>query len=488
MFGLAAIDWVIILTYFAVVLFVGIWFGRREKNTADYIVGGRNIPWFFVLGSIVATEISGMTFLNVPGDVISGNMTYLQTTIGSVMARFVIAGVLLGAFYAANCFSIYQYLAVRFGRRTQLIGSAFFIVSRLFASGIRLLVATGAVALILNVEFFPCLIVFTTVALVYTGSGGIKAVIYTDCIQAIVFITGGLAAAAFLINEIGWSQLMEIAGDEGKFEVFRFQPATEGLGGWFNDSKLWYVAIGFGFLNTTAALGTDQDMTQRMLTCKNVKAARLSVILSGFIGFMVAALFLFVGVCVYVYYQIKGIEIPSANNMFPEFLATALPSGLKGLLLAGAFAAAMSSLDSAMAALSSSVVMDFLKPVLGDSRSEQSWVRISRVTVMIFAVILVVIAYLLSLVEMSYLWLSFRIVGIPYSILLGIFLLGVLTKRGSDKSNLLIMLSGAMIAGVGLYLEQTGRLNIAWPWILLFGTIWSFGLGALVPGKTQAQR
>jgi len=250
MLGLAIVDWIIILFYFATILFVGIWFGRREETTADYFVGGRNIPWFFVLGSIVATEISGMTFLNVPGDVIAGNMTYLQTTVGSVLARFVIAGVLLGAFYAASCYSIYQYLAQRFGRCTQIMGSVFFIIARLFASGIRLLVATVAVSLILNVEFLPCLIVFTLVALIYTGAGGIKAVIYTDCIQAFVFITGGIAVAIFLINEVGWTQIMQFAGDEGKFEVFRFEPSGEGLGAWFNDAKLWYVAIAFGFLNT----------------------------------------------------------------------------------------------------------------------------------------------------------------------------------------------------------------------------------------------
>jgi len=488
MFGLALVDCFIIALYFGVILVVGIYFRSSSNSTSDFIVGGKNIPWYFVLGSIVATEISGMTFLNVPGDVISGNMTYLQTTVGSVLARFLIAGVLLGAFYASNCFSIYQYLADRFGRRTQLMGSSFFILSRLFASGIRLLVATGAISLILNVSFLPCLIIFTVVALIYTGSGGIKAVIYTDCIQAFVFISGGLAVAVFLLNEVGWTQIMQYAGDEGKFEVFRFRPSTEGVGAWFNDSKLWYVAIAFGFLNTSAALGTDQDMTQRMLTCKNVNEARLSVILSGFIGFAVAALFLFVGVCVYAYFKSKGIDLPSANNMFPQFLATALPPGLKGLLLVGAFAAAMSSLDSAMAALSSSVVMDILKPMLGDTRSEGDWVKISRIMVLVFASILVVIAYLLNKVDVSYLWLSFKIVGIPYSILLGVFLLGTLTDRGQDKFNIRVMFTGIIFVSCALWMVENKMLDLAWPWVLLFGTSWSFAAGAIAPGSDKGAR
>jgi len=208
MFGLAIIDCFIIAIYFGVMLVVGIYFSSSKNSTSDFIVGGRNIPWFAVLGSIVATEVSAATFLSLPGVGFSGNMTYLQMTIGSVLARFMIASVFLGAFYAANCYSIYQYLEKRFGKNTQLAGAGLFIITRLIASGIRLLIATTGVSLILDVGFFPCLIVFTMIALAYTGSGGIKAVIYTDCIQAVIFIVGGIIVAAFLIKEIGFTHVI----------------------------------------------------------------------------------------------------------------------------------------------------------------------------------------------------------------------------------------------------------------------------------------
>lgn len=493
MHDLACIDWVIVASYFAVILFVGIWYGRKEKDVADFFVGGRNISWLLVLGSIVATEVSAATFLNLPGVGFTGNMTYLQMTIGSVLARFMIASLFLGAFYAANCYSIYQYLNKRFGGRTQLAGAGFFIVTRLIASGIRLLIAVTGVSLILDIGFLPCLLTFTLISLAYTSSGGIKAVIYTDCLQAIVFVGGGIIVAVYLANEIGLAHILQIGQETGHFEMFRFTPKDSGLAAWFNDPSLFFVAIAFGFLSTSAALGTDQDLTQRMLTCKNAGEAKRSVITSGFLAFAIAALFLFIGVAVYAYYQVNGVdalpmtgESVDPNKIFAYFISSALPPGLKGFLLVGALAAAMSSLDSAMAALSSSVVMDFFKPLLRNQWSESQWVKVSRVLVAVFAVILFLIAYSLKDIEQSFLWLSFKIAGIPYSVLLGVFLLGTLSERGDDKVNILAMLSGVLIVSLGLWAVERGHLPIAWPWVLFFGTAWTFLVG-LLPKKSLAR-
>ncbi len=492
MHDLAVIDWIIVAAYFAVILFVGIWFGRKEKSTSDFFVGGRNISWLPVLGSIVATEVSAATFLNLPGVGFTGNMTYLQMTIGSVLARFMIASVFLTAFYAANCYSIYQYLSERFGRRTQLAGAGFFIVTRLIASGIRLLIATTGVSLILDIGFLPCLLVFTLISLAYTSSGGIKAVIYTDCIQAVVFISGGILVTAFLLNELGLAQILELGREAGRFETFRFTPAESGVAAWFNDSSLFFVALAFGFLSTSAALGTDQDLTQRMLTCKKAEDAKRSVVLSGFFALAIAALFLFVGAAVYAYYHVNGGDgLPmtgdavNSNKIFAYFIANALPPGLKGVLLVGALAAAMSSLDSAMAALSSSVVMDFFKPLLRNDWSEAQWVRLSRVMVGVFAVVLFFIAFSLKDIEQSFLWLSFKIAGIPYSVLLGVFLLGTLSKKGNDKANIIVMFSGVILVSVGLWAVENDHLHVAWQWILFFGTGWTVFVGALCKNQTS---
>lgn len=491
---LTPLDITIIIGYFVLTLAVGLWSGRGEKSAEGYLAGKRSVPWWAVLGSIIATEVSAMTFLQVPGVGFSENLTYLQTTIGSILARFFVASLFLSAFYAANCVSIYEYLAQRFGNGSRLTASVFFIVTRLIASGVRLLVAVVAISVIFDINFLLTLIVFSAFSLAYIWHGGIKAVIYTNCLQAVIFIACGIAVLTFLIQNVGFSQYTQIAAEAHKFELLRFAPAVEASGwkAWINDSSLLYVAVLFGFLSTSAAMGTDQDMTQRMLTCKNASEAKKSLISSGFLAFGIAGLFLLVGTALFAYYRLHPDPTlpllangqPDPNRVFPHFIAQ-LPSGIKGLLIVGVLAVSMSSLDSAIAALSSSTVVDLVRPLMGSRLKEEAVLGVSRGFMAVFTVILTLIAWSFKDVGQSYLWFSFKVVGIPYSALLGVFLLGLMTKRGSDRWNIVAMISASALVGAMLYLSETGRMPLAWPWCLFAGTLWTVAVGALVRDETR---
>ncbi|PXA04898.1 hypothetical protein DDZ13_02740 [Coraliomargarita sinensis] len=497
--NLSLFDGCIVLLYMGAVLAIGVYHSKSNRNVREFISANRTMPWLAVLGSIVATEVSAATFLATPGVGYAENMNYLQFGIGSLLARLLIAFVFVGAFYAVNSLTIYDYLSKRFGGGTRYTATAFFIVTRLLASAVRLMIAVTGISLILNAPFWICLSVFTLVAIIYSGSGGIKGIIWTDVLQAIIFISCGIVLVGYVGYAIGWAEIFEIGAEHGRFEVFRFQPESADSWAWLNESKFFWVAVMFGFLSTAAAFGTDQDMTQRILTCRDVKAARRSVILSGFISIPIAALFLFVGIALFAYYQVSGeATLPSsvladgsreviADKVFPHFIASELPNGLRGLLLVGVLAAAMSSLDSTMGALSSSALVDLYRPLLNKEISEQQGLIVSRVLVCTFGLILASIAYALKDAE-GFLWLTFQIASVTYGALLGVFLLGTLTKRGSDRGNWIAMLTAAAICVTLLTLIKLEYLQLGWSWLILIGTTWTFGIGALWHEKAPGSK
>jgi SSS family transporter len=487
--GVGPFESSILVFYFLLILGIGWYKGRNETSVDDYMVGNRQIPWWAVLGSLVATEISAATYLAVPGVGFSENMTYLQFGIGSFLARIFVATAFIGVFYKAQCLSIYEYLQKRFGGGTQHTASVYFLVTRILASGVRLMIAVTGFSVILGIPFGWSLLLFGCITLGYTFIGGIRSVIWTDCVQAIVFLAAGIMGTLWLVNETGLAPLIDVAGQAGRFEWVRPVPEGDGLVGWFNDPQWLVTAILFGFASTVAALGTDQDMAQRLLSSRTAKMAKRSLIISGFIAIPVAALFLFLGTALYAHFQISpdpefptrlldGLAVPDGDKAFSHFMTTGIPPWLRGLLLTGVLAAAMSSLDSAMAALSASMVRDILQPVMPKNWSASAWLWISRGFTVIFALLLMGMAWLLR-DGGKFLWLAFKITSLTYGSLLGVFLLGRFTRRGSDTGNIWAMLSGTIISGAGLALIETGILPLAWTWLLVAGTLSTLAIGAL---------
>ena len=485
------VDLAIIGVYLAAIIGVGVYAGRRDKDDTDFFLGGRKMPWWAVLGSLVATEVSAATFLAVPGVGFSENFNYLQFGLGSIAARFFVAYVFVFTFYNSGCVTIYGYLGQRFGPYSQKVGSGLFLVTRLLASGVRLLIAASGLSIILGVPLAVSIPGFCVLALIYTGLGGIRAVVWTDCIQALVFISAGIFAALFLLREMGWTQIREVGEAAGRFDLFRWTPEAPGWTAWFSDANVLWMAMLFGFIQTTAALGTDQDLTQRLLTSRNAKQAQRSLILSGFIAVPIAALFLTVGAALFAYANTPDGNILStletSDQAFPTFIADLAPAGLRGLLLAGVLAAAMSSLDSAMAALSSSGIHDLVRPLQQKLKNEGSSLALSRWMTAAFALILGLIAAILQQTGDSFLWLAFQMSSLTYGALLGMFLLGLLTRgKGSDKGNIWSVTVSVGLTTTLLILIKTETISLGWTWLIVIGTMCTFTLGGFFQHRKPA--
>lgn len=489
MASLSLSDLLIILAYFGAVLFIGIRFGRKDESIEGYVVGGRQVPWLAVMGSLIATEISAATFLSSPGIGYAENLGYLQMKIGSFLARFVIAFLFLGAFYKLRYLSVYQYLATRFGGTSHYTAASFFLMSRVMASAVRLMIAATGLHVILGLPFGWTMIGFALLCLVYTGIGGIKAVIWTDCLQAAVFLIAGVVMLFVLQGLVGWGNILQIGGDAGHLKIFQLVPE----GGILTDSNWVMLALVFGFVNNLAMMGTDQDLTQRMLSCKDVKQARRSVILGGFASLPIALMFLMIGVGLFAYYQqlpdaslptksVEGMATVDSDKVFPHFIAMVLPAGLRGLLVCGVLAAAMSSLDSAMAALSSSIVVDLYKPFIKDPHNTRQQVWVARLFMILVAVALVSTAWAMQ-GRGQFIWLAFKVAGVTYSALLGVFLVGLLSQRGSDRWNLFAMIGGSLCTATLMLLSENGLIQLAWQYPMLIGVGITVLLGLIPPAS-----
>ena len=495
------IDIAVVALYFAVIIFVGLKFGQKEDNLEDFSLGGRSMPWFAVLASIIAAETSAATFLGTPGEGFGlVSYTYLQIAVGTVIGRVIVAYLFIKPYFDLNVYSIYEYLQVRFGKGTRLAASATFLVTRVLASGARLYVS--AILLVVAYGLFTgvppttgqqltvylaAIVVVTVITAIYTSVGGIKAVVWTDCIQAAVMFGGAIAAILVLIFNMpgGFAAVLEyykntpmpffVAGTTSG------APLAENIKAVLtSEYTVWAALLGSTF-TTLATHGTDQDMVQRMLTAPDYKKSRLSLITSGLADLPIGFVFLTIGILMHQYFQLSPDPgLPHKNSeIFAYFILTRMPVGLRGLLVAGIFATAMGSLSAALNALATSATRDFYPP----SDGEKS-VAAARKFTYLFAGLMIVVAsatsyFVIEHPESRIIPIVLGIFGYTYGSLLGVFLLGLLTKtRGSDKGNFIAMLAGAIMV---ICLPQ-----LAFPWRIMFGSLTTLAVGALFRGKQES--
>jgi SSS family transporter len=466
------LDLAIIALYIVSVLALGVWSGRDEKDENDYFLGGRSMPWLAVAISFYATTASALTYIGVPGAAFKGDFVYLQLAVGDLIGRFLIGFYLLPAYFKHNVTTVYQLLGDRFGPRSQDAGTVLFLITRVLASGVRLGACAIAFSVIFQVPLLTTIVVITTIAMAYTVAGGIKAVIWTDTLQFCLFVGGAFVALGVIWGQLpgGFSQFLEIGQTSGKFTIFHL--------GWdFNDPNNFVPGTIFGMLLTLAVQGTDQDMVQRLLTTKTLRESQKALFLTALMNIPMTLLFLSVGASLFAFYQVfpseAVTELVTQNHcdyIFPHFMRTALAPGLRGFLMAGLLAAAMSSLDSALNALSSTAYVDLYRKYLKPDADSDHAVRTSRILSVVFAVVLAIAAWIFGRQD-GILWVGFRIMGYTYGTLLGLFLLAVWTEdRGSDQGNVIsIFVSIALV----IYLTAEapyGIAALAWPWAIAVGT------------------
>jgi SSS family transporter len=468
---LGAADYSWIALGLAVLLAVSYFKGRDEKDTRDYFVAGRRVPIWAAMLSFLATEISAMTIVGVPAIGFKENWQYLQFFIGSALARIIIAFLFIPAFYKYNCTTIYEFLKHRFGAGTQYAGSAFFFVTRLFASGLRLYAASLAVSVIMGWPLSGTLIFFTLISIAFIGFGGIKAVVWTGAFEAITFFLAGFAVLGFLYLHIngGMTAAIETAGKAGKLSLFN-------LGWGFKDPNLLWIAVLNGVFGSMAAFGTDQELMQRLLTLETRRESQKTLIATIFASVPLTALYLGIGTLLFVFYkQNPALPLPvNADKILSHFTIHVLPAGIKGLVLA---AVVLASIDSPLSSLSSSFITDIYRPLIRKGADEKHYLLVSRISVACFGLLLAGIAWFCAAGSGRMLWMAFKVNGVTAGSLLGVFLLGLMTNRPGNRTNVIAMFASASLAGLILYLSEKGLAPIGWSWIIVIGTISTFSLG-----------
>src|SRR5688572_8477975 len=486
--GLTWPDYAVLFLSLAALLVIGGAFTRRQRETSDFFLARRHIPWWAACLSFLATEISAVTIISVPATAYSENWQYVQFFIGSSLAKFAVAFLFIPAFYRYDCTTIYEFLGHRFGPASQVTGSLFFFVTRLLGSGVRLMAAALAVSILMGWPLGATLALFTAISIIYIALGGVSAVVWTNVLQATLFLVGGLGTVGFLVSQIdgGLAALYATAAEAGRLSVINWGPAPGDPDFWrriLTDPNIFWLAVLNGLVGSTAAFGTDHDLMQRLLTVETRKKSQRTLALTPLGTLATLAIYLSIGAGLFAYYaQHPTAGLPRPDEIFPFFIRTAMPEILRGLMLT---AIVLASIDSPLGSLAASFVTDIYRPLLAPGRTDAHYLRVSRGSVVVFGVLLGIIAFAFSFFE-GILWLAFKIAGVTFGSLLGVFLLGLLGRRRvADGANVTAMIVMAVVNLVLLVLSETKVLAFAWSWLVILGTA---GTMLIAVGLTALQR
>lgn len=493
-------DWLVIIAYLAGIVGLGVWFGKDQRNTRDYFLGSRNIPWWGIGVSIVAAETSALTIIGVPAIAYGGNILFIQMIVGYIIARLILAVVMVPHYLSGEIYSPYQLLEQHLGRRPRQLAGAFFLFLETMAAGVRVFVACIPIRLLLGEQvcslgglvdpILGAILIFVGLSLLYTYIGGVKAVIWTDAVQFGLFLAGGLFALFYIPTLIdgGWSVAFARAGEAGKLAWLNTQFTFSAP---FN---LWMGLIG-GTVMVLSTHGAEQLIVQRVLACGTVSDGRKALVLSAVLIFPLFLIFLLVGVMLWVFYQGHPFQIPlpegrpgikSFDFVFPIFMMTEVPHILKGFLIVAILSAAMSSISSAMTSLASVSTMDFVKQKLA-GRSEEFFLQFSRYSTVFWAGMLVLTAWLTREVTFV-LNAAFSLRGLTSGALLGGLMLA-LFARGVGPRAAMVGMCASLVTMNLLYWPpnipwlpelrawwlQTFGGEIFWPWFTLIGTLVTLG-------------
>ena len=474
------IDVAIVAVYLLAVVGFGLWIGRGQKDLSSYLLGGRDLPWWALLGSIVATETSTATFLSVPGLAFAagGDLRFLQLALGFVLGRILVTLVLLPEYFRGNLYTAYEVLDRRFGGATKRAASLLFLVARNLGDGLRLFLTAIVLEQVAGFDLPTCIAIIGVATIVYTFFGGMKAVVWNDCIQFVVYVTGGILALLLILNALpgGWTDLQTFAESRDKLRVFDFELD-------FTQTFTFWAGIIGGATLTLGTHGTDQMMVQRYLCARSQRDAGRALILSGAVVLVQFALFLLLGVALACYYsEVVPTAFDSNDEVFATFIVTEMPVGLVGLTLAAVFSAAMSTLSSSLNSSASSAVNDLYLPLRKIAAHSSHALVASRAFTVFFGVVQIAVGIAASRISRSVVNDALAIAGFTAGILLGVFALGVLTTRVRQSGALAGLLGGLTVLTAVKFFTP-----IAWPWFAVIGAVCTFGIGYAVSLVVDAE-
>jgi solute:Na+ symporter, SSS family len=484
------LDAIVLLAYLAGTTALGIWVGRRQKNAKDYFVADRAIPWWAVLFSIVATETSALTFISIPGLAYIGNLGFLQVAAGYILGRIVVASVLLPRYYQGELVTAYAVLEQRFGLATRRLTSIVFMVTRAMADAVRVFATAIPVALILG-DRVPrqavmpaAIIILGILTVIYTYRGGMKAVVWTEILQASVYILGGISAIVLIGRAVdgGWGAIIDAASAQGKLKLLDFYTGLD------RPHTIFAGLIGGAFL-AMASHGADQLIVQRLLSARSLRDAQRAIIGSGIVVFAQFTLFLFIGIGLFVLYG--GRTFPAPDAIFPTFIIERMPPGLVGLLIAAIVAATMSTHSGAINSLAAATTHDIYLPLSKRSPNDPRTLRMGKFFALIWGVCLTGGALLFKEQGTPVVVVALGIASFTYGGLLGTFFLGNFWQRAIQRDAITGLIVGIAAMSFVVFARQLsaayppiaetlGPLSrIAWPWYVLIGTTLTFLTGMI---------
>ena len=461
--NLSFLDLLVIAAYLGIVVWLGIWSGKTQKNTRDYFLGSKIIPWWAMMISIVATETSALTFIGIPSMAYGSDFTFLQLSFGYIIARCIVSFTLLKRYYEYDVTTAYGYLTYRFNPQVKNVTSIIFLIVQALGNGVRVFAIALVLEVITGYSLISILIVICGVTIIYTILGGMKAVIWTDVLQAGILITGGIVSVVLLLVKLpfSFSDLVSNPIIAEKLTLFNFSTSLS------TPYTFWACVLGGAFFGM-ASHGTDQVMVQRLLTCASIKQSQKALIVSGFVVAVQFFLFLFVGILLYAFYHLlphHGQVIPdNPDKIFPYFISQEFPIGLAGLVIAGVLSAAMSTLSGALNAFSATTIAELYVPYMKKERSNSQLLNLSRFATFAWGVAMIGIAY------MARNWgqvleAGLTIASFVYGGMLGVFLLGLFFPHVSSRDAII-----GIAAGVLSVVLTASYTTVAWPWFAMIGT------------------
>jgi SSS family solute:Na+ symporter len=463
--GLDRLDLAIIALYLIGITLFGLRFRKRQRSLRDYFLAGRDIPWWAISLSIVAAETSTLTIISIPGLAYDTNLTFLQVVMGYLAGRIIISFVLLPHYFRGDLYTAYELIERRFGRGLRSLTAGLFLLTRAAAEGVRVYAVSIVVSIALGTGEVASIAIITVLTLIYTFEGGLAAVIWTDVVQTAIYVGGTLVGLVTILHLVpgGWTAIHAAAASAGKLQVFDFRP------NFWLPYTFWAGILG-GTAFITASHGTDQLIVQRLLAARGQKQSAMALLSSGIAIFFQFALFLIVGIMLWAFYRVPSAHFGKPDRIYPTFIVSQMPHGISGLLIAAILAAAMSNLSAALNSLSSSTVMDFFmrfRPHI----DERAQMRLSRLATFCWAMVLFGLALLALQKVGRVVEVGLQIASVAYGALLGVFLLGVLTRRANQWSAMVGMLFGF---STELYLW---RMQVPWTWWVISGTTVTFAVG-----------
>jgi SSS family transporter len=462
------------------IAFFGSISGGKQKSVNDYFLGNKEVSWWSVCFAIVAAETSTLTFISIPGLAYLTNLNFLQVTFGYLVGRIIVATIFLPAYFKGELKTAYSYLGDRFGRETRTFASIVFIFTRIAADGVRLFATAIPLYLILKIEPSVAIFLIAIIALIYTYTGGLKGVIKVDVVLMFLYVGGAILSAVYLLNLLpdGWTSVLQASQSNNKLSVFNF-----GFGGsvssFFNDPYTLIGGLLGGAFLSMASHGTDQLIVQRLFATRNLRSAQKAIIGSGVIVIIQFAIFLLLGVMLYAYYG--QIHVKS-DEIFPRFIIEGLPAGVTGIIIAGLFAAAMSTLAGSMSSLSSSTMIDIYTPFFGDKLNEEKRLKISRLMTIVWAVLLVISAMFFMGSSQAVVEIALSIASFTYGGLLGTFLLGFLFSKVNQRDAISGFIAGLIFMTIVILLNL-----VAWTWYTIIGVSVTIGTGLIVSSVRKSK-